>query len=525
MVGRLKRSMHAYSGSTLSVSSRAAALLSAAMDSMILSLRQRGDFVRGLAEDQSFVGRRERQVTMLCEKMHKEHIDMADIEGIKTAINDGPWTPDQMSRLTTEAISAVLLHDEASFERNRKSARAVQAMPCVEKYLTEVDLDMISRAGVPITRKINLVASRLAKLGVTCPNTKLLKRGAAVICALHHDPEKEPMSAKEKQSVALQLRTALKRFDEKQAADNALPHLPAFPECPEDLTQTRWNAAYVGDQTPAPVDVLERYLDWTFVARLERDIAIRDTHKSLLEEGPARPLKKDVPVLSLRDHGADSPEQSFIANIGVQFLKQMFSSGLPSVHDAPGFAKFGRTKATVLALQDQPAATVATSDDDTENEARPEPTGDKLARLEAHMVSLKGAGAAANAKAKGKAKSKAKAKAKTKAKAEAKTKAKPDKGPKLPDYETMKETYKHSIAKGKLNLTIQKNAGVPFFKLFADKQQILQAKIGNDPQGLFEIMRDIMTLFASKKIKHENLIEKRDQLIKKRSAAAAGILE
>ena len=459
------------------------------MATVVDTVRSRAAFVRmQTAEGRHSDALQQDQVKKLMEAFDAVHLTVDDVNEILAVLNEGPWTDDQIVGMSSR-LSDILMHSESpeSIAACTKTRRSLQTMLRVENYITEKEFDQMGNKEVTMDAKLQIMGNRLASVGVTCPNASLLKRAAAIVCVLSGV---DPTNAN-KENMVQRLRRVIKSVDEASVA--RLPHLQTFPETPSDLTRERYAAAYNEDNLPAGITYVN--LDLGAVNAMEAQVAYKKTHKDLRT---TMKRKAEVPILRL--DGVDGAANA--GNVAMQLMNtvnntmQNIASVIGDMRSASADMQSARLSILkqppaqevtgALALTDAPAPEAPATGAD-----RPQ---DVVTEMEQRMASAK----------KGLAKPKAKAKAK------AKTKAKPTPNAKAAESFDDK-AFKHK--QGRLTLTVQNNNQIPFFKIFDNKQQVLQARIGADKEKLFKIMKTLMTQYANKKVRQADLRRKRDEML------------
>eukprot|EP00959_Pyramimonas_sp_CCMP1952_P047386 988947-Pyramimonas_sp.AAC.1 len=87
-----------------------------------------------------------------------------------------PWTPEQRATLATVLGNCAQKKGKAL----TGSARPNQTMLTMEKYFTEADWTFLQDPTASVTPKLDYMAQRLWRLGLTCPSIPTMKRGVAI---------------------------------------------------------------------------------------------------------------------------------------------------------------------------------------------------------------------------------------------------------------------------------------------------------------------------------------------------------
>ena len=107
--------------------------------------------------------------------------DLAELTEVTEEINKGPWSPHDRLRLAT-----ALSDNFARFENNGEVNKAenTQTLDAPENYLTMPEWTSLQSPRLTELAKIEVLANRWYKLGLTCPNEQTLKRGGCIIVGL-----------------------------------------------------------------------------------------------------------------------------------------------------------------------------------------------------------------------------------------------------------------------------------------------------------------------------------------------------
>ena len=103
-------------------------------------------------------------------------VTLAIATAVSTAINVGPWSPAQKVQLAAALGEAHLCVNEKA-----ATARSTQTCTALEQYFTECDWTLFGNTDFSIQAKTQAMASRMAKLGMRCPNEKMLMKAGAIL--------------------------------------------------------------------------------------------------------------------------------------------------------------------------------------------------------------------------------------------------------------------------------------------------------------------------------------------------------
>ena len=117
--------------------------------------------------------------------MHIQTVSGLSLDGATLVIEElgrGPWHEHHRQALASALSSAVL---QASAVQG---SRPQQKCDQLQDYLISDDWEFIRNSTITLYPKLEVVASRMYKLGMTCPGERLQARGAAICLAASHDP-------------------------------------------------------------------------------------------------------------------------------------------------------------------------------------------------------------------------------------------------------------------------------------------------------------------------------------------------
>ncbi len=177
----------------------------------------------------------------------------------------GPWSDEQKIQLAAGLA-------EAQVRVVRRGPRATQTCTTLENFFTDAEWAMIMNEDLSLAPKIQTVAGRMWKLGMTCPSEKTLMRAGAVV-VVGAQPGVQ-LKAAEKQSVCLKVKEAVKVLD--KARPHPIPHVTSYPLNPANLPQHLFSFAYgEGAAAPRPPPELGPFED------IVSSMCYRKTHKDL----------------------------------------------------------------------------------------------------------------------------------------------------------------------------------------------------------------------------------------------------
>ncbi|CAK0898043.1 unnamed protein product [Prorocentrum cordatum] len=178
--------------------------------------------------------------------------EIADVEGLTEstvgpvlqALAGGPWDVAQKIALAEAVDRATMKH--ASTDRK---ARTQQNMVGAHNYFVADEWAVIHDRKVSDEGKLECMARRLYKVGLTCPSPSTLKRLMAIVIvagkgsSAYCDP-------KEKQRLMKYVQGELKNLDTSKVYKG--PHIKNYPEMPSKLPAEVYSFAYGSDEPTTP---------------------------------------------------------------------------------------------------------------------------------------------------------------------------------------------------------------------------------------------------------------------------------
>ena len=250
---------------------------------------------------------------------------------IAETLSKGPWTNPQKDRLT-EALNNALL------TRTDKDRRGLQSCNNFKAYLSKSDLDSLQSSEVSYLAKVDLVTTRMIRIGLHCPSEKCYGIIVAIV-----DTLASVKSTDDELKVKLEdYKKSLR--NKKKSTPNAGVHLLDYPMDPRELPQELCASGWDDADPPARLNV---------------------GPEDMIAPGPLRSHNKRLTVNKNLDmamaSGVAQGVPGMLMNMMLQ-QQQMFMQMAGRSQDAevPGFQIFKPSnrgqKRPQLALGDQPAA-------------------------------------------------------------------------------------------------------------------------------------------------------------------------
>jgi hypothetical protein len=217
--------------------------------------------------------------------MNTPGVDMDCATAVSEAIMSGPWTQEQRTSMASVLGDRVAKGDVMAGKKagGKGPARAQQKMHYILNFFTASDWEVFGNSDYSVNAKLERMAQRLWRLGVTCPSESLRKRGLACLFLLCPD-NSEIVNATSVtiQSWVVFVRTYVKGLDEKHTWPYT--HIETYPLDPSKLPQPVRAFAYEGEEPamPPPQVILGK------LNPLEKQLCARDTHRGL--KGPTDAL-------------------------------------------------------------------------------------------------------------------------------------------------------------------------------------------------------------------------------------------
>ncbi|CAK0788088.1 unnamed protein product [Prorocentrum cordatum] len=177
-----------------------------------------------------------------------------DISAVSTELSSGPWTQEQMARLATAV-------GNSGGQPKQKAARENQTMNYVESCLTDHDWTCVQDAGLSVEAKLQVLAERLWRLGVTCPSIPLVKRVVAIVTLCGLPAESDGATPDTKKKWCTTLKGYIKGLDKQQTWPGQ--HIKRYVDAPSDLPTAVYDYAYSdgAPSTALPASVTTAALD------------------------------------------------------------------------------------------------------------------------------------------------------------------------------------------------------------------------------------------------------------------------
>ncbi len=219
--------------------------------------------------------------TLVSEFRNYAGVDMPTVTTVTMELNRGPWSESQRAAMAS-ALNEARQHGAVRGGRRSQGgsggARSQQQMPHIHHFFTPSDWAYFQDESIAVKPKVEHMATRLFRVGCTCPSESIKKRALGILMAIGMPrAQAEGASAEMKRQWMVDLGETIKRLDDQTAWPGQ--HIKRFPMVPADLPPSVREYAYpnADDQPTAPPAVITmQYLD-----AFERATAYRGTHKEL----------------------------------------------------------------------------------------------------------------------------------------------------------------------------------------------------------------------------------------------------
>ena len=336
-----------------------------------------------------------------------------DLNGIN-CISQHLVSTEVFSRPQLLAFS-VSLRAAASAKRTKKGKiRSMQRNDVVEHCLTNMDWKQLQELGAKTKQTSdpleNIIAARLHKCGLVCPDVDTLKRASGIVQACMINTK---ANEADKRSICKGVRAKLKKLD--GSTPWPFEYIGKYPRSPFELPAEVFTHAYGDDR---PIDMPDDIDNTMF------KLIVADTKYNTPRKAQPPPSDALVPIVPIRD-GSPSPMQQTMMHGGpFAQVAQALMLGLQNMRTPNTCGPFkSRFPLQIKNGKDQesnkPAVDAESSTHDVELDGLDDELDDDLEKLEAKLQVAKKASTKLTADLK--AKSKAEAEAKAAADAAAKT--------------------------------------------------------------------------------------------------------
>ena len=308
------------------------------------------DIIKDLEATQSFLATvnspqsQQQQADVWVQRLSVLAVTPPSAVTIAETLAKGPWTNAQKDRLT-EALNSALL------TRPEKGRRGMQSCNNFKAYLTKSDLESLQSNEVSYLSKIDLVTTRMIRIGLQCPSEKCFGIIVATVDSLANVKSTDDELKVKLEDYKRSLR------NKKKTTPKAEVHLLEYPtdprELPRELCASGW------DESDPP-------------ARLNVGPGDMITPGPLRNHNRRLTMNKNMAMAQGVPQGGVS---GMLMNMMLQ-QQQMFMQMAGRGQDAelPGFQVFKPNRGgqkRQLALEDQPAAEPETSQPAAASQAAP----------------------------------------------------------------------------------------------------------------------------------------------------------
>eukprot|EP00959_Pyramimonas_sp_CCMP1952_P396435 8306059-Pyramimonas_sp.AAC.1 len=211
--------------------------------------------------------------TLISVLTHASGMTMDVATVVSQEINGGPWSPAQKTMLCS-VLGDRMANADSSKSGGQKNARAQQTCKALHMYLTNLDWSLLEDDRRSPLSKLEVIGTRMYKIGLTCPGASVLKRAVGIIMIVGLPSGQDEISAQTQRQWMTDLQSLIKAMDEK--ATHPAQHVKHLPDDPRALAPPVFHFAY-GDDVPGepPIEVTTQLLDM-----MEDSLGYRKTHKS-----------------------------------------------------------------------------------------------------------------------------------------------------------------------------------------------------------------------------------------------------
>ena len=196
------------------------------------------------------------------------------------------------------AFSVSLRAAASATRTNKGQGRKMQRNDVVEHCLTNMDWKQLQELGANTTQTSdpleNIIAARLHKCGLVCPDVDTLKRASGIVQACMITTTAK---AADKRNICKGVRTKLKKLDD--GAPWPFEYIEKYPRSSFELPDEVFTHAYGDDK---PIDMPDDIDHTMFV------LIVADTKYNTPRKAQPPPSDALVPIVPIRD-GSPSPMQ------------------------------------------------------------------------------------------------------------------------------------------------------------------------------------------------------------------------